>query len=65
MKKFGVTFVTDVYFEVDAEDEEDAMDRAYVELYNTHIADYEWDCNECMDLSDWTSEGIHLNDELD
>lgn len=63
MKKFGVTFVTDVYFEVDAEDEEEAMDRAYVELYETQITDYEWDCNECMDVSDWTSEGIYLNDE--
>lgn len=49
--KYGVNYHTDdAYFEVEAEDEEEAMFKAYDLLMDTLIGEFYWDCNECMEL---------------
>lgn len=49
--KYGVNFHTDdAYFEVEAEDEEDAMFKAQDLLMDSLVGSFEWDCNECMRL---------------
>lgn len=52
MAKFGVTLITDVYYEVDAEDFEGAIEQAYELLYQENLYDLVWDCNEAVDLDE-------------
>lgn len=50
--KYGVNFVAEFYVEVEADDQEQAIEFAEEDLYNTFISDHDWDCNECVDLED-------------
>lgn len=52
MSRFGVNFFSEVYFEVEAVDQEEAMDLASDLLYNSLVGEYEWDCNECLELDE-------------
>lgn len=52
MPKFGITFITDAYYEIEALDQEEAIDQAYDLLYNSLVGEYDWDCNECVSLDD-------------
>lgn len=54
MPQFGVRFTTsDAYLEVEAEDSDDAMQKAYEELTCRSMTSFTWDCNECVDITEW------------
>lgn len=52
MAKFGVTLITDVYYEIDAVDFDDAIEQAYELLYHEDMNSLTWDCNEAIDLDE-------------
>lgn len=52
MPKFGVNFIADTYYEVEAEDFDSAIEAAYELLYHENLYALEWDCNEVIDLDE-------------
>jgi hypothetical protein len=52
MPLFGVTLITDVYYEVEAEDFDEAIDAAYELLDHEDLHALTWDCNEAVDLDE-------------
>lgn len=52
MSKFGVTLITDAYYEVEADDFDEAIEKAYDLLYQENCSDFTWDCNEAIDLDE-------------
>lgn len=52
MAKFGVTLITDAYYEVEAEDFDDAIEKAYELLNQEDMNSFTWDCNEAIDLDE-------------
>lgn len=52
MAKYGVSFITDLYYEVDAESFDEAIDIAYELLQQENMFDLDWDCNEAIDLDE-------------
>lgn len=51
MPKFRVTFVADIYLDVDAEDSDDAMQKAYEELTCLPMTHFNW--NRSVNIIDW------------
>lgn len=47
---FQINFNTDATFDVEASNLEDAIDMASDLLYDSLVGEYEWDCNEVIDL---------------
>jgi hypothetical protein len=64
MPLFGVNFTTEAYFEVEALDQEEAIDMAYEELYNSLVGEYEWDCNECLWLDGDEDDEFYDDEDL-
>lgn len=52
MALYGVTLITDVYYEVEADDFDEAIDAAYELLSQEDLHALTWDCNEAVDLDE-------------
>ena len=50
MRKFGVNLVGDVYYEVEAENRDEAITYAFDILYCESPKGIDWDCNEVVEL---------------
>lgn len=48
MPRYGVNLISDLYYEIEADDQDDAINAAFEFAWVER--GIEWDCNECIEL---------------
>lgn len=52
MPKYQLNFVADMQYDVEAENQEDAIEMGFTFLYEISSGDIYWDCNEAIELDE-------------